>query len=135
MHATPTGNVTVAIGPATGKGFTGQLHERRWRLNVRTKRPPVEVLLRVMASNVSSTTTTLPKLHSTAELEAKASGWFHDRTLQKGAGGLLMVKLPPLACADYRCTRSANTSTESLYELVRVDRLQAIDQNGCCILR
>ena len=89
------GNVTVAIGPATGKGFKGQLHERGWRLNVRTKRPPVEVFLLDESSTTAATT--LPKMHSTSELEAKPSGWFHDRTLQKGAGGLLMVKLPTIA--------------------------------------
>jgi len=36
-------------------------------------------------------------MHSAVELEAKPAGWFHDRALQKGAGGLLMVKLPPMA--------------------------------------
>jgi hypothetical protein len=89
-----TGNVTIRVGGAAGH-FKGQLGSRGWRLNVRSRSPPVEVLLLVHAMPP----TVLPKLSSPAELEYRPSGWFHDRTLQPGAGGLLMIKVPSLATA------------------------------------
>lgn len=83
------GDVTVEVGPVQG-AFFGQLSTRGWRLNVRCRHPPSAVLLDGAP---------LQRAASVAELEAIASGWFHDKTLQPQAGGLLMVKTPAMPAA------------------------------------
>mmetsp|Transcript_24891 Transcript_24891/g.51444 ORF Transcript_24891/g.51444 Transcript_24891/m.51444 type:complete len:386 (-) Transcript_24891:217-1374(-) len=74
-------NVTLTVFAVQGK-FDGQLDARTWRLNVRAKVAPSNVLLNGEAMYAAP---------SEISLEASASGWFYDEDLQTG---LLMVKTP-----------------------------------------
>ena len=91
-------NVTLAVAPAVGS-FPGQLAARAWWLNVRCRDAPLDVVL-ASAGLAGGAPQVLAEMNSEAQLEAAPSGWYHDTSLQPGAGGLLMVKLPSLAAAD-----------------------------------
>ena len=90
-------NVTVTIGGVSGGGFAGQLASRGWRLNVRCRNEPLEVLLSTAGGAAPSV---LPEMQSEAQLELASAGWYHDTSLQPGAGGLLMVKLSAMPAAQ-----------------------------------
>jgi len=102
-------NVTIAVGGALGQ-YDGMPDARRWTLNVRCKTPPVEVVLQTGGAGgqqLGLSESIVPKAGSVAELESKQSGWFHDRALQHGAGGLLMVKIAPMdTAAPFQVTLS-----------------------------
>ena len=100
-------NVTLTVAPAVGS-FPGQLAARAWWLNIRCRSPPLEV---VLAAGAGGAPVALQEVGSAAQLEYSASGWFHDTSLQPGAGGLLMVKLPSLpAAAGFTVTLSNGPS-------------------------
>jgi alpha-glucosidase len=102
-------NVTLAVGAARGGGFAGQLPSRAWRLNIRCRSPPLDVLLSPGGGGGSAVP--LPEMQSEAQLESASAGWFHNPSLQPGAGGLLTVKLPSLAAAaGFQVTLSSGPS-------------------------
>mgnify|MGYP007078184059 CR=1 FL=1 len=84
-----SGNVTLSISAARGT-FGGLPSLRRWRLNIRCRHPPVDVV--VCGGGGCAGGAPLPQAQSTSDLDSMASGWFHDRALQPGAGGLLQVR-------------------------------------------
>lgn len=78
-------DVIVRVSAASG-AFKGQLSARGWQLNVRCRHPPTAVLLNDAP---------LQHMNSVVQLEAAASGWFLDKTLQgvRAAVCCICVKL------------------------------------------
>lgn len=89
-------NVTIAVGPPAGAGFPGAPASRGWRLNVRSKSAPLLVVLATPSGGAGA----LPQAQSEAQLEALAAGWFFDDNVQRGVGGVLMVKLSGMAARE-----------------------------------
>jgi hypothetical protein len=89
-------NVTISVGRAGGAGFPGALASRGWWLNIRAKLAPLQVVL----TTPSGGAVVLPQAQSESQLEYEAFGWFHDESLQRGVGGVLMVKLSGMAAAE-----------------------------------
>ena len=91
LNASSTsGNVTIAVAGAQGT-FDGQLASRGWFLDIRSRSPPLDVVL-----DVGGAVSLLPEMQSEAELEYSSQGFYFDYSQQKG---LLMVKLSAMDAA------------------------------------
>ena len=92
------GNVTVSVGAAAGNGYVGALPTRKWHFNVRCAHPPLEVVLKAGGAGEESLLTAAGSVAQLDLLDAQGKGgWYHDRNVQAGAGGLLIVRTPSMA--------------------------------------
>ena len=91
----------MSVGAATGNGFVGALPRRKWHFNVRCAHPPLEVVLKAGAAGEETLLTAAGSVAQLDALDAQGKGgWYHDRNVQAGAGGVLMVRTPSMAARD-----------------------------------